>query len=235
MTDGPTGIQVAPITEDDMSKVQAILKRGMDAIIGMSQLAADVDMLRQTVAGLQAESERLRNQNNALDEALNHSREMRDNQARELAETKDKLAQSQREWQYAYNENTALHSELDDLDQQLVSAKHDANQWADEADKLQKALDTANASLASIYFAAHETIFGKAPEAMPQVEPKPFTPGASPPVQAITDTPHWPSEPSPVAEPQRPDGGAFPVEETSPDWKPGYSWDHTRQLYVKSV
>ena len=43
MTDGTTGIQVAPITEDDMSKVTSILKRAADAIVGMSTSAASCE------------------------------------------------------------------------------------------------------------------------------------------------------------------------------------------------
>ena len=66
MTDGPTGIQVAP-TEDEMNSVQDILKRAISAVVGMSQLQADVDMLRATVAGLQSDTEKLRQRNATLD------------------------------------------------------------------------------------------------------------------------------------------------------------------------
>jgi hypothetical protein len=86
MTDGPTGFQVAP-TEDEMANASAILTRMINAVVGMSQLQADVDMLRQTVTGLQADAERLRNQNAALTQALDE----RDTFALEKMELEDKL------------------------------------------------------------------------------------------------------------------------------------------------
>ena len=46
MTDGTTGIQVAPITEDDMSRVKSILQRAADAIVGASQMANDIAAMR---------------------------------------------------------------------------------------------------------------------------------------------------------------------------------------------
>ena len=76
MTDGPTGIQVAP-TEDEMNSVQDILKRAISAVVGMSQLQADVDMLRSTVASLQSDTERLRQQNAGLDEGWRETGEVR--------------------------------------------------------------------------------------------------------------------------------------------------------------
>ena len=219
MTDGTTGIQVAPITEDDMSKVTSILKRAADAIVGMSQLAADVDMLRATVASLQQDCDRLRNQNNALDEALNHSREMRDNQARELASTKDQLAQVTHDRDFYKSSFDGERANVDKLTAQLAQAKADADQWADEADKHSKAHEGAQAKLDAI-----TNTLGLTPQAMQAPTPEPVP---VPPVQAITDTPHWPSEPSPMHE------AAQTEPATSTDWQPGFYWDATRQLYVK--
>ena len=219
MTDGTTGIQVAPITEDDMSKVTSILKRAADAIVGMSQLAADVDMLRATVASLQQDCDRLRNQNNALDEALNHSREMRDNQARELASTKDQLAEVTRELEQAKNDNVVLANQSNRLNESLVKAEQERDQWADEADKHSKAHEGAQAKLDAI-----TNTLGLTPQAMQA----PAEPVPVPPVQATSDFQHWPSEPSPVAEPL-----AHTEPSTSTEWQPGFYWDATRQLYVK--
>ena len=221
MTDGPTGIQVAPITEDDMSKVTSILKRAADAIVGMSQLAADVDMLRATVASLQADCDRLRNQNNALDEALNHSREMRDNQARELASTKDQLAETTSKCDHLLQTNNNLSDELQRVSNDLYNAKLERDQWADEADKLSKERDTAHAKLDSIHVA-----LGLTPQAMQAPTP-------TPPVDIVAGSDQsWRSDPSPSSiEPQAP---ASPVEpSTSTEWQPGFYWDATRQLYVK--
>ena len=221
MTDGTTGIQVAPITEDDMNKVTSILKRAADAIVGMSQLAADVDMLRTTVASLQQDCDRLRNQNNALDEALNHSREMRDNQARELASTKDQLAQATAERDRAASDNVAVSTKLGEALRELEQAKAEAAQWADEADKLSKERDAAHAKLDSIHVA-----LGLTPQAMQAPTP-------TPPVDIVAGSDQsWRSDPSPSSvEPQAP---ATPAEpSTSTEWQPGYYWDAVRQLYVK--
>ena len=222
MNDGLTGFQVAPITEDDMSRVTSILKRAADAIVGMSQLAADVDMLRATVASLQQDCDRLRNQNNALDEALNHSREMRDNQARELASTKDQLAQVTHDRDFYKSSFDGERANVDKLTAQLAQAKADADQWADEADKHSKAHEGAQAKLDAI-----TNTLGLTPQAM-QV---PAEPVPVPPVQTPYDpATHWPSESSPVAEPL-----AHTEPPTSTEWQPGYNWDATRQLYVRST
>ena len=223
MTDGTTGIQVAPITEDDMNKVTSILKRAADAIVGMSQLAADVDMLRATVASLQQDCDRLRNQNNALDEALNHSREMRDNQARELASTKDQLAQVTHDRDFYKSSFDGERANVDKLTAQLAQAKADADQWADEADKHSKAHDAAKAKLDAI-----TSTLGLTPQAMQAPTP-------TPPVDIVAGSDQsWRSDPSPSSiEPQAP---ATPVEpSTSTEWQPGYNWDATRQLYVRST
>lgn len=166
MTDGTTGIQVAPITEDDMNRVQTILKRAADAIIGMSQLSADVDMLRQTVAGLQADTDRLRNQNNALDEALNYSRSERDRQASELVNVKAELA-SAHDGAYSLKlendklglVNVQLHGDLD-----LTRKERDDAQF--QVLDLQERLTIAEGKLAKVA-ELHKALF-------PETEPAPL-------------------------------------------------------------
>ena len=199
MTDGTTGIQVAPITEDDMNRVKSILQRAADAIVGASQMANDIAAMRAELDALKADSERLRNQNNALDEALNHSREMRDNQARELASTKDQLSDYQNRYIHLNNDLETVQRQNEEL----------------------------TAKLDSIHVA-----LGLTPQAMqaPTPEPTPM-----PPVQATSDAPYWRSEPSSAAEtvPTPPSSLADPS--TSTEWQPGYNWDATRQLYVRST
>ena len=221
MTDGTTGIQVAPITEDDMNRVKSILQRAADAIVCASQMANDIAAMRAELDALKADSERLRNQNNALDEALNHSREMRDNQARELASTKDQLAEVTRELEQAKNDNVVLANQSNRLNESLVKAEQERDQWADEADKLSKERDTAHAKLDSIHVA-----LGLTPQAMQAPTP-------TPPVDIVAGSDQsWRSDPSPSSvEPQAP---ATPAEpSTSTEWQPGYYWDAVRQLYVK--
>ena len=204
-----------------MSKVTSILKRAADAIVGMSQLAADVDMLRATVASLQQDCDRLRNQNNAIDEALNHSREMRDNQARELASTKDQLAETTSKCDHLLQTNNNLSDELQRVSNDLYNAKLERDQWADEADKLSKERDTAHAKLDSIHVA-----LGLTPQAMQAPTP-------TPPVDIVAGSDQsWRSDPSPSS--VEPQALATPAEpSTSTEWQPGYYWDAVRQLYVK--
>lgn len=213
MTDGTTGFQVAPITEDEMNRVQSILKRAADAIVGMSQLHADVDMLRQTVASLQADADRLRSQNNALDEALNHSRSVRDEQGRKLAEVEADLhhmtADRDEQLRLANVYRTDIEATRLDLDL--------TRKARDDADfrnlELTESLAEANAKLAKIE-AEFKDIFGWAkPEPM-AVIPVPITETATP-----ESTPELASAPLP---------------DFRDDWAPDYYWDQATMKYWRN-
>lgn len=188
MNDGTTGFQVAPITEDDMSKVQSILKRAMDGMIGLSQLAADVDMLRQTVSGLQADTDRLRNQNAALDEALAHSRTVRDDQAQTisgLASKLDAMTQERDEHKSRAEYNI---TEVDRLSRLLREAQDDRDGFGFKAMDYEDQLKVANDKLAKLA-QAHADVFGAMQPTPPQpphpiqavdevkpYDPKPYDP-----------------------------------------------------------
>ena len=195
MTDGTTGFQVAP-TEDEMNHVQDILKRALNAVVGMSQLQADVDMLRNTVQALQADTERLRQQNAGLDEALYQSRQSRDGLTTRLAEVQHDLDTSQRDARTIADENANLLA----LNESLREKLHSAEQSRDNAElrvmELEDELKQANAKLDTV-----RSLFAPEPVAKP-VEPAP--------------------EPAPI------------VEDTRDDWAPGYIWDYTRRVYVRT-
>ena len=213
MTDGTTGFQVAPITEDDMSRVQAILKRAMDGMIGMSQLAADVDMLRQTVAGLQADTDRLRTQNSNLDEALAHVRQERD-QARNDHTTASARAND------AEVARDSLRNQVNDLGFELSQTKDKLAQTIRERDdyglqclNLEESVRELQAKLDKIE-ATHRSVFGQPSEpSPPAMQPEPMP------------------EPIPVPEPQ-PSTQAQPVRTYhGKSWSPGYMWDDQHQEY----
>lgn len=203
MTDGTTGIQVAPITEDDMSLVRSILQRATDAIIGMSQLSTDVDMLRETVTSMQADTERLRNQNNALDEALNYSRSERDRQASELGNVKADLAGVKAEGD-AYkleNDKLTLSNEQYQIDLDLTRRERDDAQF--QVLDLQERLAVAEGKLAKIN------------EALGSI---------AAPVEAKPEP-----EPAPVQDPRPVQATAEPV---AVDWNKPYHWDPVQGHYV---
>lgn len=210
MTDGPTGFHVAPITEDDMFKVKDILQRAADAIVGMSQLSADVDMLRQTVSGLQADTERLRSQNNALDEALNYSRGERDRQATIIAETETKLRNAivERDQVNAHNDKLELEVGQLQIDLDLTrKAKDDAEFHNLELEDKLKAAEAKLAKVAEL----HRALFP--PEPAPASFAEPVWPGPS-------------NEPEPALVEDKPDSVTA--------WEPGYYWDHDTGKYWRN-
>lgn len=208
MTDGTTGIQVAPITEDEMSLVQNILKRAVDAAVGLSQLQADVQSLRDTVHGLQVDTERLRTQNSNLDEALTRARAERD-------AAKADLSYALANHNDADIRATSLQQLVNDLGLENSVLKADLNQALEVADihyldklGLQDELKEALAKLEAIR-EGFESIFGKAPEAM-QPAPVPAIP-----VSAS------------VSEPASPIAASLEV-----DWSKPYHYDEVTGGYV---
>lgn len=212
MNDGPTGFHVAPITEDDMFKVKDILQRAADAIVGMSQLSADVDMLRQTVSGLQADTERLRSQNNALDEALNYSRGERDRQASKLNETEQRCHNLELE---NHGQMEQL-SKLDLANGQLQIDLDLTRKAKDDAEfhnlELEDKLKAAEAKLAKVA-ELHRVLF-------------PPEPGIE-----IYHNMIVPSVPAPTHEPPTPELDPPSQPDTVTDWQPGYFWDHDTGKY----
>ena len=217
MTDGNTAIQVSP-TEDEMNHVRDILTRMVNAVVGMSQLQADVEMLRSTVQGLQADSERLRKHNEALDDALFQSRQARNELSTRLGETQHALSEVTQDRDDRKHLNEVNEGRISTLQESL----HRAEQERDEAQLRQMELEDqlkAQATKLDAIQEGYRSIFGEATPAVPAVQAVPV-PEPSPVAQ---------HEPVSVPEPA-------PVStflETSEEWRPGYSWDQGRGLYVK--
>lgn len=211
MIDGPTGFHVAPITEDDMFKVKDILQRAADAIVGMSQLSADVTALRDTVNMLQADTDKLRGQNNALDEALNYSRGERDRQSALLSEVNAQLhsAVTEKEQVLLQNDKLELANEQYQIDLDLTrKAKDDAEFHNLELEDKLKAAEAKLAKVAEL----HRSLF--------PVEAPPWTKPAEPTPEPVPTPPYLPVE---QTEAEWPDS-----RET---WDTGYYWDHTTGKY----
>lgn len=217
MTDPTTGIQVAP-TEAEMSQVQDILRRAINAIVGMSQLQADVDMLRSTVTALQADTEKLRQQNAGLDEALYQSRQARNDLTTRLAQAENERADYQNRYVHLNNDLENVQSENERLSSQLK----EANQARDNAElrvmELEDELKAANAKLASIR-EGYASIFGEAtkPVEAPKPEPSMTLSEPKPEPTLYTDP-----EPSPIGSTRRYLGDR---------WEPGALWDEQRSEY----
>ncbi len=125
MTDGPTAIQVSPITEDEMNKVHDILSRAINAIVGMSQLSKDVESLQAQVAQLTDDSSRLRRTNDALEESLSNSRRNRQDMEAQLIDAQHATVQATGERDSFKNEAEVAKANLERRTQTLEITTRD--------------------------------------------------------------------------------------------------------------
>lgn len=220
---GPTGIQVAPAvpTEDEMTHVQDILKRAINSLVGMSQLQADVDMLRSTVQSLQADTERLRSQNAGLDEALFQSRNARNAANAELEATKLALRQAEQDKDH-YKHDCELHvSTIQNLSQSLEQTKHERDDHGFRVMELEEQVKALQAKLDAIHD-GYRSIFGDEPKAMQvpvpiyRSEPTSSTTASEPEPTAIELTKPWSPPPS---------------RRYLDQWEPGAIWDEQEHKY----
>lgn len=121
MTPNETQGHMAP-SVSEIEQAQSVFARARDAILDLAQLRQDVAGLRDTVNSMQADLDRLRNQNNALEEALTHSR-----QARHELETR----------------NASLQRDLDEEKRNHDVAVHTRNEQQDRADRAERSLAEA--------------------------------------------------------------------------------------------
>ena len=213
MTDGSTGIQVAP-TEDEMNSVHDILKRAISAVVGMSQLQADVDMLRSTVSGLQADADRLRNHNESLDEALHQSRMTRNDLTTKLAQVEMDLRNVYVERDDARAQRDIANAKVDNLAFDLNTTKLERDDGLIHVMELEDELKAANAKLD-----AAKALF--APEPVKPTEP--LAPAAHEAPKVWEDP-----EPEPVVvEPINP----IPLRRYLDQWSPGAIWDPEKNAY----
>jgi hypothetical protein len=236
MTDtGTMAIQVSPVvpTEDEMNKVQEILKRALDAVVSMSQLKTEVDALRQSVASMQADSDKLRTQNAGLDEALYQSRQARNDLTAKLQDAEHSLVAITQERDTASGRYTSVVTENDNLQSKLHHAEQTSDDWELKAMDLEDKLKASEAKLAAIR-EGYDAIFGKAPEAVqaaPEPEPAPASAPASEPV--LNPVSDWTTG-SPTSEPApSPAPPARTYHGTG--WAPGHIWDNQKKEYYTEV
>lgn len=214
MTDGTTGIQVAPITEDEMGKVHDILRRAADAIVGMSQLKHDVDQLSTQVRQLSDDCERLRKANAGLEESLYQARNQRHQLEADLAAAEQAKATAQREaadWQSkANNAEASLESVRGELG--FVKTERDTAQL--KVMELEDQLKSQSAMLDKIKAIHAEIVGAMAPS------PPPSGPVVQQPAEA---------SPTPAPEPTPPEPTP---SEPEVDWSRPTHWDSASGRYV---
>lgn len=222
MTDGTTGFQVAPITEDEMGKVHDILRRAADAIVGMSQLKHDVDALSTQVRQLSDDCERLRKANAGLEESLYQARNHRQELESRLAEAEQAKATAQREaqdWQAKANTSDAAYqSAVSELDR----TRKDRDDAELEAMSLEDQLKSANAMLDKMRgHVENITSLLRVPEPAP----------APPTSGSVVQQPAEAVNPTPAPEPTPTEPAPAPVSDEV-DWQRPYHWDSASGRYV---
>lgn len=150
-----TGIQVAPVTEDYMSKVREVFETAANSIVAASELSRVVDNLKREVEGLKADIEAVRRQNQGLDEALQTVRGQRDeaqNLVREQAGRIDNLNHTigdlQRELDGVRSQYEQKVRDLEGVQAALYDTRHDrdvqaaaAEEWESKFHALERAKD----------------------------------------------------------------------------------------------
>lgn len=225
MTDGTTGFPVAPITEDEMGKVHDILRRAADAIVGMSQLKADVDHLSAQVRQLSDDCERLRKANAGLEESLYQSR----NQRQQLEEQLASAHRESNDWQDKANKAESNFATLKGTHDDLVVSLDMTRKQRDDAElkvmELEDKLKAQGQMLDKIK-AVHAEIVGAMQPPQPAANPAP--PPSGPVVQQTTEA-STPPAPEPQPTSTQP-------EDTQPapevNWDRPYHWDSFQGRYV---
>lgn len=205
MTDGNMAIPVSPVSEEDMSKLRQTFDQALNALVGMSKLARDVEVLQTKVGDLTNQVNRYRSQIDTLDEALYRTRQERDEartavsaavQAKEHAESK--LYEVEQTVEHLRQDNASLND-------RLVTARRESDDHMMRALEAEDKLAAANKKLEEVreHF---KTLFPEVPSNAPAVavvEPHPENVVTIPviPQEPHTDT----AIPHPVQEPKAQD------------------------------
>lgn len=211
MTNGTTGIQVAPVVEEnDMSKIREIFERAASAIAQASDLAKTVNELQHTVDALKADVEKTRQNNSFLDEALSNTRKSRDEALAEASELRHKLSTTEHDRDSALQQVETISQSLAAVNHDIEHVRKDRDDAMLEAMQAKDDLEKAQAQLKAI----------RQSLGMDETKPEPQTvPVAEPVPQALE--PYHPTQG--YTEPQ-----AMPSVDTSEriyDGDPRFSWD----------
>ena len=214
MTDGHTGFQVAPITEDDMNRVHSILTRAVDAIVGVSQLSKDVEAMQGQMAQMTDELTRLRRTNDALEESLSNSRRNRQDLEAKVTDLQHSSSQAIMDKEYISRELDVTKANLERQTQSYEACIKDRDDAQFEVMELGEELKKSKANLDKV-----REIFGMAEplKAVPQ-EPTP-----------ITAADHSWTDPAPATDPTP--TPPSPSRTYVDHWEAGAMWDPDRQSY----
>jgi len=232
MTDGTTGIQVAPITEDDMNKVRSILQRAADAIVGASQMADDIAAMKAELAQLRDDADRYRRNAEALEESLSNARVRRQELEGQLSTAIHAQAAAERERDdMTYRERNGREAAAK-LETELSQVKHERDDAQLRVMELEDQLKAHASKLDAIHKAlgvAPEQIIPPAPIVRSGFVEVPPAPAAEPePVPAAASQA---AEPTPLTEEERAhfaEHGTLPPKPTRhylDGWALGALWD----------
>lgn len=235
MTDGPTGIPVAPESMEDATMAK-LFRRAAQAIVDASEYPNIVKDLQGQVEALRSELDRKSTHASQLDQSLAEVRQERDGLKSKVSDLEGQTARQGEALSHSEITIQSLQDKLHSTEQALDHAKterddygmkllHAEEQVADWKDKANQARDRLN------------EILGMFKESEPELT---FIAGPDNEVVKATDIP--PAEPSPAPvqeptpEPEKPwwveDKAADPTPSpTEPDpyeysdtWEPGGGW-----------
>lgn len=182
MTDGTTGINVAPVSEDEMNNIRSIFERAANSIVNVSHLHTQVQELAAQVQALKGDVEYYRDRTNQQDAELVYIRGQRDDALREAKALKEAHEVDQIKLGSAHDRIVDLVKEL----ATVVTEKNNISRQRDDAELRVMALEDivteSEQKLADIRdFAKNLFGLGEKPSEEKPSDPIPFpTPSVSP-------------------------------------------------------
>jgi len=222
MSDGTTGIQVAPIpTESEMASIRQIFTNVANALVRASELAQQVTDLEARFSSLNQDHMKVMARNDELTQSLHEVRSQRDDGARLLDETANNLRAAQASITDLTHQVEFGKTEIDRLNAKLKQVNDEAAHYAEEADKHERRASEAEAKLKAIHQTLGIPEVAAKPEPTPtpeptQAQPEPYTPPVNP-------------EPRPLSQEE-----AAPRTEQGPevDFTKPYHWDPATNRWV---
>lgn len=189
---------------NEIQQAQNVFQRAADAILQLGELRAAVSQLQASVGQMQTDMDTLRRTNNALEEALEHSRAARHELEAKNNQLVSELATAQTELRNASVNRDDWHNRSINLEQQRDEARKERDDaqlrvmdLEDQLKDARKKLDAIREGYASIFGNATPEAAQPAPVAAPsQHDPQVFQPQENvserPSVSDTADeTPEW--------------------------------------------
>lgn len=170
MTDGTTGIPVAP-TAEDISMAQTVFQKAADALVNMSHLANEVAELRQQVQQMNDTLSSLRRQNDSLDEALANSRQRRQELEQQLASARDEAQREKARADSAEAKRDAYFNEMSGYIEDREQARKERDDAQLRVLELEERVEKAEGQLRDIRNYASQVFGFNTPAPEPQPAP----------------------------------------------------------------